>query len=208
MNRDISALPEGLPIPIDDGQARHLQGALLPELELPCTNGRNVSLHKMLMKPSVLFFYPRTGIPGQAPNLGFHGEDWDDIPGARGCTPQNCGFRDLTADFAQLGVQIFGVSTQDTAFQREFKQRQNVQFEYLSDVELRLVEAMRLPTFQFPIESGGPNTLIKRMSWFVFGGRIEQLWYPVFPSNEDATRVLGWLRQQLVRFTGQAASDS
>ncbi len=200
-SHDPHQLPEGLPVPTDDGAAAHLRGGLLPDLRLPSTRGERIALAE-LKAPTVLFFYPRTGVPGQPPNRGFRGEDWDEIPGARGCTPQSCGFRDAHADFAALGVSLFGLSTQTTDFQAEFKQRNHVPFEFLSDSELQLVRALRLPTFEFPVESGGPNTLIKRMSWFVLEGRIEHVWYPIFPPNENAPRVLEWLRVQLAYFTG------
>ncbi len=189
-------LPPGLPMPLDDGGADHLVGARLPPITLSGV------LLSELVKPTVLFFYPRTGVPGQPPNLGFNGEDWDEIPGARGCTPQSCGFRDTYSEFAELGVEVFGVSTQSAEFQAEFRARNHVPFSYLSDSSLALVHAMQLPTFEFPIESGGPNTLMKRMSWFVVDGRIEQVWYPVFPPNENAARVLDWLRVQLPFFRG------
>lgn len=153
-----------------------------------------MSLRSTCAHPTVLFFYPRTGVPGETPARGFQGENWDEIPGARGCTPQSCSFRDVFADIVQLGVQVYGVSTQTSDFQREFKHRNHISFDYLSDAQLSLVSAMRLPTFEFPVESGGPNRLIRRMSWFVRGGRIEHVWYPVFPPNENGPSVLEWLR--------------
>jgi peroxiredoxin len=119
--------------------------------------------------------------------------DWDEIPGARGCTPQNCAFRNVYSEFVELGVAVFGVSTQTTAFQADFKARNHVPFDYLSDCELQRVSALHLPTFELPVESGGPNPLIKRMAWFVEHGRIAHVWYPVFPPHERAARVLEWL---------------
>jgi peroxiredoxin len=186
-------LPANLPVPTDDGAAAHLPGQALPALTLDCTDGSARTLTQ-LPETTVLFFYPRTGVPGQPPHRGFHGEDWDDIPGARGCTPQNCAFRDLQAEFDALGVTVFGVSTQTREHQVEFRARNHVAFHSLSDVKLELTCAMRLPTFEFPVESGGPNTLIRRMGWLVHRGRIQHVWYPVFPPNQHAQRVLHHLR--------------
>lgn len=149
--------------------------------------------------PAVLFFYPRTGEPGKPA-----GPEWDAIPGARGCTPQSCGFRDLHREFLKEGVAVFGVSTQETAYQREFVDRNHVPFELLSDSGLALVRAARLPTFEFPVERGGSGTLIARMAWYVERGRIEKIWYPVFPPDRNADTVLAWLRERAqVRGTGR-----
>jgi peroxiredoxin len=194
MPHDFHDLPPNLPVPVDDGATRHLPGSALPDFALPSTAGIDVAL-RGLAGPTVLFFYPRTGEPGHAPGLGFAGEAWDDIPGARGCTPQSCGFRDAHAGFREMGVTIFGVSTQDREYQRAFQQRNHIAFDFLSDEQLTLTRALSLPTFEFPVESGGPNTLIKRMSWLVLDGTIRHVWYPVFPPNENAARVLAWLRE-------------
>ena len=113
--RDVYTLPPDLPVPADDGAADHLRGAVVPSLALPATSGGVVDLAGLARPPAVLFFYPRTGQPGQSA-----GRDWDLIPGARGCTPQSCGFRDLHAEFRALGVSVAGVSTQTTEYQREF----------------------------------------------------------------------------------------
>ena len=194
---DPRVFPSNLPVPIDDGAARHLVGELIADITLYSTKGGEpLALRDICATPTVLFFYPRTGIAGKPPSPGFQGEDWDSIPGARGCTPQNCGFRDVHREFATLGVQIFGVSTQTSDYQREFKERNGITFDYLSDVDLLLVTSMGLPTFEFPIESGGSNRLIKRMAWFVKGGRIEHVWYPIFPPGDNASRVLEWLQRR------------
>jgi peroxiredoxin len=148
-----------------------------------------VDLAEVAERPAVFFFYPRTGEPGRAA-----GPEWDAIPGARGCTPQSCGFRDLHREFVGRGVTVFGVSTQETGYQREFVERNHVPFELLSDAGLRLTRALRLPTFEYPVERGGPTTLIKRMAWYVERGRIEKIWYPVFPPDRNAETVLEWLR--------------
>lgn len=200
-------LPPDLPVPEDDGAALHLLGAALPDIELVSTGGGLVNLGRPVRPESqsaagtVYFFYPRTGIPGQPPAKGFHGEEWESIPGARGCTPQSCGFRDLYGEFRALGVEVFGVSTNTTEHQREFKARNHVPFEFLSDSDLELVRAMGLPTFEFPVESGGPTTLIKRMAWYVEPDglgrpRIVKVWYPVFPPDRNAAEVLAWLKRR------------
>ena len=190
MSADVYTLPADLPAPVDDGAADHLRGTAVPSLELPATSGARVDLAVLGREPAVLFFYPRTGERGRSA-----GPEWDLIPGARGCTPQSCGFRDLHAEFLALGVTVAGVSTQTTAYQREFVQRNHVPFELLSDAELGLTRALRLPTFEFPVAGGGPTTLIRRMVWYVEGGRIARVWYPVFPPDQNAETVLAWLKQ-------------
>jgi peroxiredoxin len=189
VERDVYTLPADLPLPVDDGAADHLRGAAVPTLALPATSGRTVNLAELSRQPAVLFFYPRTGQPGKSA-----GRDWDLIPGARGCTPQSCGFRDLHGEFRALGVSVAGVSTQTTAYQREFVERNHVPFDLLSDAELRLTSALTLPTFEFPVPGIGPSTLIKRMAWYLEAGRIAHVWYPVFPPDKNAETVLGWLR--------------
>ncbi len=200
-NHNPGVLPPDLPVPEDDGACLHLRGRGLPGLDLPGTGGPTVNLRHLEGGPAVLFFYPRTGIPGQPPSLGFHGEAWDSIPGARGCTPQSCGFRDLHARFAGLGVRVYGVSTNTPGHQGEFKARTHVPFDLLSDAELRLTRFMALPTFEFPVESGGPTTLLKRMAWYVEpdgsrAQRIVRVWYPVFPPDRNAGEVLAWLNRR------------
>jgi peroxiredoxin len=185
------ALPKDLPAPVDDGACDHLPGSRVPSVRLPSTAGRRVDLAEAAERPAVLFFYPRTGEAGTSA-----GPEWDAIPGARGCTPQSCGFRDLHREFLKRGVAVLGVSTQDTAYQREFAERNHVPFELLSDAGLELTRACRLPTFEFPVGRGGPDTLIKRMAWYVERGRIEKVWYPVFPPDRNAENVLAWLGER------------
>jgi peroxiredoxin len=187
--RDIYTVPPDLPVPVDDGAADHVRDAVVPALTLPTTSGRLVDLAVLAREPAVLFFYPRTGQPGTSA-----GREWDLIPGARGCTPQSCGFRDLHAEFQALGVRVAGVSTQTRAYQREFVERNHVPFDLLSDADLRLTRALRLPTFEFPVPGIGPSTLIRRMAWYLDAGRIAQVWYPVFPPDKNAEVVLTWLR--------------
>jgi peroxiredoxin len=181
---DPTVLPSDLPIPVDDGAARHLTGTRLPDITLAATTGPAVNLSK-LQDLSVLYVYPRTGVPGvDAP------PSWDDIPGARGCTPQSCGFRDHFAELKALGVaQVFGLSTQDTAYQREAAQRLHLPFPLLSDAQLQLKSAIGLPTF---FTSG--MTLYKRMAIVLEDAAIVRVFYPVFPPDKNAEEVMAWLR--------------
>ncbi|HTW85828.1 MAG TPA: peroxiredoxin [Candidatus Sulfotelmatobacter sp.] len=172
-----------LPIPLDDGAAAHLAGTRIPSLALPATDGTSVDL-STIPGLVVVFAYPRTGRPGE-PSLT---DDWDTIPGARGCTPQTCSFRDLHADFAARGARVYGLSTQDTDYQREMVERLHVPFPVLSDAQLRLAHALRLPTF----DAAG-LTLLKRMAWIARDGVIERVFYPVFPPERNADDVLAAL---------------
>ena len=178
-------LPDGLPVPRDDGATSHLTGRQLPDLPLPATDGSHVNIAKLRGR-TVVYLYPRTGEPGKAPPDG-----WDAIPGARGCTPQSCGFRDHFAELAKLGVaQLFGLSTQDTEYQREAVARLHLPFPLLSDQELRLTRILDLPTFQV-----AGMTLVKRMAWIVDDGSIVKVFYPVFPPDRNAEEVIAWLRR-------------
>lgn len=197
MTHDPTQLPTGLPAPVDDGAAAHLVGAMVAEVTLASTLGGAVNLREACQKPTVVFFYPRTGVPGVAPPAAFDGTPWDLVPGMRGCTPQSCGFRDLSAEFAGRGVSILAVSTQEPWYQEEFAKRMHIMFAILSDAALELSRAMRLPTIEMPVEQGGPSTLLKRMAWFCRDGRVEKVWYPVFPPNENAKVVLAHLRETL-----------
>jgi peroxiredoxin len=181
---DPTVLPSDLPIPVDDGAARHLTGTRLPDITLAATTGPAVNLSK-LQDLSVLYVYPRTGVPGVDAPPG-----WDDIPGARGCTPQSCGFRDHFAELKALGVaQVFGLSTQDTAYQREAAQRLHLPFPLLSDAQLQLKSAIGLPTF---FTSG--MTLYRRMAMVLEDAAIVRVFYPVFPPDKNAEEVMAWLR--------------
>jgi peroxiredoxin len=182
---DPTVLPEDLPVPQDDGAARHLSGAKLPAIALAATDGTTVDLSRLAGR-SVVYVYPRTGRPGQDLPTG-----WNAIPGARGCTPQSCGFRDHFAELKALGVaQLYGLSTQDTAYQREAAERLHLPFAILSDVALKLTNALRLPTF-----SVDGMTLIRRMAWVVDDGTIAKVFYPVFPPDRNAEEVLAWLKR-------------
>jgi peroxiredoxin len=177
-------LPPDLPRPVDDGAARHLVGLEMPKLSLPSTLGRMVDLSSLAAARTVIYAYPMTGVPGKALPEG-----WDMIPGARGCTPQSCSFRDHHKELAALGADVLGLSTQTTAYQIEMSERLHLPFEVLSDAELRLVHALRLPTF----EVDGMR-LLKRLTLILRNRHIEHVFYPVFPPNESAAEVMAWLR--------------
>jgi peroxiredoxin len=181
---DPTFLPSDIPVPRDDGAARHLAGMMLPDLTLAATSGPAVNLSELKGRV-VVYVYPRTGVPGVDAPAG-----WDDIPGARGCTPQSCGFRDHFADLKALGVAgVFGLSTQDTDYQREAAQRLHLPFPLLSDAALKFTRALNLPTF-----SVDGMTLLKRMALVIDDGAITKAFYPVFPPDKNAEEVIAWLR--------------
>jgi peroxiredoxin len=177
-------LPTDLPRPTDDGAADHLKGMRLPNLSLPTTGGRTIQLEKLGAGRTVIYCYPMTGVPGTPLPEG-----WDLVPGARGCTPQACNFRDRHEELTQFGVAVYGLSTQPTEYQREMAERNHLPFEILSDSEFRSCDALRLPTFTM-----AGTRLLKRLTLIIEGGEIEHVFYPVFPSNESADRVIEWLR--------------
>lgn len=173
-----------LPVPSDDGAARHLVGASLPTLGLAATDGRAIDL-SALDGRTVVYAYPMTGRPDVALP-----EDWDMIPGARGCTPQSCAFRDHYAELTGLGVgNVFGLSTQDTAYQSEAAGRLHLPFALLSDADFALTDALQLPTFQ-----AGGMRLLRRLTMILEKGRIAHVFYPVFPPDRNARDVVDWLR--------------
>jgi peroxiredoxin len=181
---DPNLLPAGLPVPQDDGAARHLAGMRLPAIVLPATDGGEVDLARLAGR-TVVYIYPRTGQPGVALPDG-----WDAIPGARGCTPQSCSFRDHFAELRSLGVsRLFGLSTQDTTYQREAVDRLHLPFAILSDADLRLTSAVGLPTFTV-----AGMTLLKRMVLVIDDSVVAKVFYPVFPPNQSAAAVVAWLR--------------
>jgi peroxiredoxin len=182
MTHDPNVLPSDLPVPLDDGGCDGLVGVGLPDLELSSTSGSRVNLSRLPGR-TVVFCYPRTGRPGEDPPAG-----WDQIPGARGCTPESCGFRDNFPELSHLGVRVYGLSTQDTAYQRELVDRLHLPYEVLSDQDLRFASALRLPTFE--VEG---MTLIKRLTLVVDGGSIARVFYPVFPPDRHAEEVLAAL---------------
>jgi peroxiredoxin len=183
---DLHALPPDLPVPQDDGACAHLPGMRLPHLALPSTSGGAVDLSS-LRGLTVIYCYPRTGRPDEEPPTG-----WDAIPGARGCTPQSCAFREHHRELRALGVDaLFGLSTQDTAYQREAHERLHLPFELLSDSRLAFSRALSLPTF----EVDGMQ-LIKRLTLVICDGTIERVFYPVFPPDRNAAEVTEWLARR------------
>ena len=173
-----------LPVPEDDGATRHLAGKQVANVALPSTAGGEVSLAKLSGR-TVLFVYPMTGTPGVALPEG-----WDAIPGARGCTPHTCAFRDLHADLTTAGAAaVFGLSTQTLAEQQATVERLHLPFPLLSDAALALARAMTLPTMQ--VEG---KTMIKRLALIVDNGTITHVFYPVFPPDRNAADVLAWLK--------------
>ena len=183
--KDLHDLPEGIPAPVDDGACDHLPGMWLPPIALPATSGETVELSGLPGR-TVLYCYPLTGRPGEDLPQG-----WDEIPGARGCTPQSCAFRDHYVELQTLGTRVYGLSVQDTGYQREAAERLHLPFELLSDEGLVVVEALGLPTF----EAEGMR-LIKRLTLVIQDGRIEKVFYPVFPPNKNAEEVVKWLQKE------------
>jgi peroxiredoxin len=183
MDADYTFLPPDLPVPKDDGAADHLPGTQVPALELPSTVGGTVELAALAAGLLVAYVYPRTGTPGQPSPDG-----WDDIPGARGCTPQSCAYRDSLAEFDRLGATVVGISAQSPAEQREFTAREHIAFPLLSDSGMLLADALKLPTF----EAAG-MTLYRRLTFVAERGKIVKAFYPVFPPDRDAAAVLSWL---------------
>jgi peroxiredoxin len=177
--------PSNLPRPTDDGACDHLVGMIVAKIRLLSTGGRIVDLATLPTGRTVIYCYPRTGVPGEPLPDG-----WDGIPGARGCTPQTCGYRDHHAELTMLGVHVYGLSTQSSDYQAEMAQRLALTFEVLSDDNFSFVEAMRLPTF----EAAGMR-LVKRLTLVIRDGRVEKVFYPVFPPERSAEEVLTWLRQ-------------
>lgn len=176
-------LPNDLPVPIDDGACAHLPGMIVPSIDLVATNGKMVNLADQ-NGYIVVYCYPMTGKPDCELPAG-----WDQIPGARGCTPQSCAFRDHHQELASLGASVFGLSTQATSYQQEVVERLHLPFLLLSDETLKFSTALDLPTFYID-----GMLLIKRLTLIVKVGRIEKVFYPVFPPNENAEQVINWLR--------------
>jgi peroxiredoxin len=186
VSTDYGELPDDLPVPEDDGAADHLVGSAVPSLRLPSTGGEAINLADAIGKRLVVYVYPRTGAPGEPLPEG-----WNDIPGARGCTPQSCAYRDSVAEFAALGASVIGVSAQSAEEQREFAEREHIHLPLLSDSELRLADELRLPTFE--IEG---MTLYKRLTFVAEEGKIAKVFYPVFPPDRNASEVLAWLHSR------------
>jgi peroxiredoxin len=181
VSHDVYSLPPGLPVPEDDGAADHLTGLDLPDLELESSAG-TVNIRDL----DVIYVYPRSGRPGVELLPG-----WDETPGARGCTPQSCAFRDLHGDLEQLGVRVAGLSAQNLEDQIEFAERNHMPFPVLSDPERRLGSALELPTFEI-----AGLTLYKRITLVAEDARIVKVFYPVFPPDANAGDVLRWYRNR------------
>ncbi|HZT92649.1 MAG TPA: peroxiredoxin [Gaiellaceae bacterium] len=182
---DPYTLPANLPVPEDDGAADHLAGRELPSVVLDSSRGP-VDVAELGADLGVLYVYPRTGVPGRPLPPG-----WDRIPGARGCTPQSCGFRDRAAELAAFDARVAGVSSQTLAEQVEFAERNRMPFPVLADPQLLLRDALGLPTF----ETSG-MTLYRRLALVVRAGRIEKVFYPVFPPDRNAADVVAYLRSR------------
>jgi peroxiredoxin len=183
MSTNLSQLPKDLPAPVDDGAASHLEGSLLPKLMLNSTDGASVNLSDLRGR-WVIYIYPMTGRPDVPLPDG-----WDGIPGARGCTPQSCSFRDHYKELKELGASVFGLSAQTSDYQREARDRLHLPFQLLSDSSLQLKDALQLPTFTV-----GSMELFKRLTLIAEDGRIRKVFYPVFPPDRNADDVLACLR--------------
>jgi peroxiredoxin len=183
MTYNWQALPPDLPVPEDDGAADHLRGAELPHLSLPSTAGGELDLRQESEGTLVLYIYPRTGKPDEPLLPG-----WDDIPGARGCTPESCSFRDHAAEIERFGARVLGLSAQSLEDQHEFAERVGLPYPIISDPQLELAKALDLPTF----ETSG-LTLYKRITLIVREHRIAHVFYPVFPPDEAAANVVRYL---------------
>jgi peroxiredoxin len=180
---EYATLPEGLPVPVDDGGAEGLVGSPVPDIALPSTLGGVVRLADVGARLLVAYVYPMTGTPGRALPEG-----WDEIPGARGCTPQSCAYRDALTEFQDLGATLVGISAQSPSEQAEFAARERISYPLLSDDRLRLAEALGLPTFA--VEG---RALYRRLTFIAATGRVVKVFYPVFPPDRDAAQVLAWL---------------
>jgi peroxiredoxin len=175
-------LPHDLPVPVDEGACAHLPGMAVPALELESSVGP-VDLAAFAAERAVLYVYPRTGRPGRPVPEG-----WDAIPGARGCTPQSCGFRDHAEDLRELGARVAGLSAQTLEEQVELSERLGILYPVIADPELRLGDALGLPTFEFE-----GATLYKRVTLVFDAGRVAKVFYPVFPPDRNAEEVVAWL---------------
>lgn len=183
MSANLVELPANLPVPEDDGAADHLPGMTLPAITLTTTHGKKIRLAD-LQGLLVLYIYPMTGHPDKALP-----EQWDAIPGARGCTPQSCAFRDHYTELQRLGAGVHGISSQSSADQLEAKQRLDLPYELLSDANFQLETALGLPTFQ-----ASERKCYKRLTLITDHGRIRKCFYPIFPPDKNAADVIAWLQ--------------
>ena len=185
---DLSVLPDGLPVPVDDGACDHLVGSTVPSITLASTAGGTVDASQR-SGHTVIYIYPRTGDPAKASVPG-----WEEIPGARGCTPQTCSFRDHYQDILSLGADVFGLSAQTPEVQQEMVGRLHVPFAVLSDEKLLLSRALKLSTFEVQTYDKETLVLIKRLTLIIKHGVIERVFYPVFPPNQNPDDVIAWLK--------------
>ncbi len=176
-------LPPDLPVPADDGAAQHLTGMRVPAITLMSTAGRRDKMTDLARQRTVIYCYPRTGAPGRPVPKG-----WDAIPGARGCTPESCSFRDHYQQLRNLKTQVYGLSTQTTEYQQEMVSRLHLPFEVLSDADFAFTNTLRLPTFEFE-----GVRLLKRLTLVLSDGKIEKVFYPVFPPDKHPEEVIAWL---------------
>lgn len=183
--KDLSKLPDNLPVPVDDGACSHLLGKAIPSVPLIATSGEHLDLGA-IAGVVILYFYPMIGRPTGAPLAG-----WNEIPGARGCTPQSCAFRDHYSELRDRGASVFGVSAQPLEDQKDAKVRLRLPFELLNDSQFALTEAMRLPTFEY-----NKSRLIKRITMIAVDSVIRKVFYPVFPPDRNAEDVLEWFRNR------------
>ena len=180
----VHVLPPGLPVPVDDGACDHLRGRPIPHLTLSSSRG-DVDLASFAANRGVLYVYPRTGTPDRPVP-----DEWNAIPGARGCTPQSCGFRDHAAELEELGVRVAGLSAQTPAEQEEAAARLELPYPVVADPELQLARSLGLPTFAFE-----GAELYRRVTLVLAGGLVEHVFYPVFPPDRNAAEVVAWLRR-------------
>lgn len=183
---NLMQLPANLPVPLDDGACDHLPGMKVPGFTLRSTKGRMVNLAGIASERVIVYAYPRTGRPDKDVPSG-----WNDIPGARGCTPQSCSMRDHYKEVKALGAEVFGLSTQTTEYQKEMVERLHLPFEVLSDADLKFTRALSLPTFTFE-----NMTLMKRLTLVLKDGRIEKVFYPVFPPDQHGQQMVAWLKRK------------
>jgi peroxiredoxin len=194
VTHDPTQLPANLPRPADDGAADHLRGASVPAIALPATRGNALRIDRVPagFDRLIVYAYPMTGLPGVESPPG-----WEEIPGARGCTPESCGFRDHAADLAAAGATVMGLSTQSSGYQAEAADRLRLPFPLLSDERLELSQALGLPTFSIEVDrahdGGGTKLVLKRLTLVIRDGRVEHVFYPVFPPDLHASEVLAWV---------------
>lgn len=188
------SLPEDLPVPVDDGQCAHLKVGMKFPIDiftnLPVTNQHSVDIKSQ--PRTVIYFYPRSGKPNQKLPDG-----WNEIPGARGCTPETCGFRDHYQELQSLGANVYGCSTQTTEYQQEFVDRLHLPFDILSDDKLELLKSLQLPYFTLSELDNVP--LIKRLTIIIRDGKIEHVFYPIFPPDKHSQEVLNWLKEHSIQ---------